>query len=203
MQGAASSGSLEFLRQSSQAAFESVESVSRAVDLYKDEVEYPSSPLGKNLRLAAQLIDGRLPTSVFYLRQGGYDTHAAQGDTHRLLLADLGDAVAAFFDDLSRLGAQRRVTMLVYSEFGRRVKENGSRGTDHGAAAPCFIASGAMRGGLVGEHPALDDLDNGDLRFSIDYRRVYATLLQDWLKVPSAPILQARFEPLPLFRRWM
>ena len=118
------------------------------------------------------------------------------------LLADLGKSVAALFDVLARDGAAERVLLLTFSEFGRRVAENASRGTDHGAAAPLFAVSGALEPGLVGGPPNLTDLDDGDVRFEIDFRRVYATVLERWLAVDSAPILGKAFEPLPFLRPW-
>jgi uncharacterized protein (DUF1501 family) len=110
--------------------------------------------------------------------------------------------VAGFFAELGRTGHARRVVLLTFSEFGRRVQENGSRGTDHGAASCLFVAGPAVRGGVIGAHPSLrpDDLDDGDLRHHTDFRRVYATLLDGWLACPSRQVLGERFESLPLLR---
>jgi uncharacterized protein (DUF1501 family) len=116
------------------------------------------------------------------------------------LLEELSDSVAAFIDDLAERGHLERTAVLMFSEFGRRVKENASQGTDHGAAAPLFVAGGAVRSGVLGEHPSLADLDReGDMLFHTDFRRVYATLLDGWLGVTSRDVLGAAYEVLPIF----
>lgn len=157
------------------------------------------SPLGENLRTIAQLIAADLGTRIFYVSQGGFDTHANQPTTQSRLLQDLADSLAAFYGDLKQRGLENQVTLVAFSEFGRRVQENASSGTDHGAAGPMFVLGGAVRGGLYGEHPALDDLYQGDLKFHVDFRQVYATLLDRWLNAPSQKILNGSFQPLPLF----
>jgi len=166
----------------------------------KTQVPYPGNPLAANLKLIAQLIAGGLPTRVFYASQGGFDTHTNQLTSHQRLLTDLGGALAAFLADLTALGHLDRVMVLTFSEFGRRVAENQSGGTDHGAGAPLFIAGGRVKAGLHGVPPGLapKDLFNGDVKFTTDFRSVYAGLLEDWLKTPSAPVLGRRFEPLRL-----
>jgi uncharacterized protein (DUF1501 family) len=164
-------------------------------------VDYPESHLADRLKWVGQLIGGGFPSRIYYVSQGGFDTHAQQRDAHEQLLRRVGDAVAAFYRHLKSLGAAGRVVLLVFSEFGRRVRENGSLGTDHGVAAPVLLVSGAVRGGLHGAHPSLVDLDDGDLKYHTDFRRIYATLLEDVLGVPSEPILAGRFEKLPLLER--
>src|SRR5207247_6215765 len=113
----------------------------------------------------------------------------------------LSDGLAAFHRHLTALNAAERVTVLVFSEFGRRVRENGSLGTDHGCAAPLLVVSGGVRGGIHGAHPAFEDLEEGHLRFHTDFRRVYATLLEDVLGTPSEPVLGGRFQKMDLFAR--
>jgi uncharacterized protein (DUF1501 family) len=130
--------------------------------------------------------------------QGGYDTHAAQLPRHFELLAELSGALAAFLDDLAAAGLADRVLVLGFSEFGRRVAENGSAGTDHGTAAPVLLAGSGVQAGLVGTYPSLTDLEDGDLKSNIDFRRIYATLLEDWLGLPAAQALGGPFERLPL-----
>jgi uncharacterized protein (DUF1501 family) len=167
----------------------------------KNVATYPHSGLANNLQLVARLIAGGLPTRVFYISQGGYDTHTNQRGAQDARLKELADAVKAFTDDLTALGEFQRVTMMTFSEFGRRLTENGGRGTDHGAAAPMFIIGGGrLQSGLVGAHPSLApaDLEDGDIKFGTDFRSVYATLLQDWLKTPSASILGRQFNTVPL-----
>ncbi len=151
--------------------------------------------LGQKLNLIAQLIQKGIGTRVYYASIDGFDTHAAQAQTHQRLLGELADAVTQFFNLLKPGGQDKRVRLMTFSEFGRRVQENGSKGTDHGAGSCLFIA-GAGAKGIVGQHPRLDDLDAGDLKPKIDFRRVYATLLDGWLGCDSRTVLGGRFEPL-------
>src|SRR5262249_24040761 len=153
-------------------------------------------------RLMARLIKGDVGTRVFYTRQGGYDTHAGQLGTHAALLRELGGALLAFLDDLAAAKMAERVTVLCCSEFGRTVKENASAGTDHGTAGPVLLAGPRVRSGLVGPTPNLLDLDPkyGDLRVGVDFRQVYATVLEGWLGLPARAALGGEFERLPLFR---
>jgi uncharacterized protein (DUF1501 family) len=160
---------------------------------------YPATPLAGRLELVARLIKSGLGARVYYALQASYDTHATQLATHAELLAELGGAVRAFLDDLTAAQLADRVAVLAFSEFGRRVAENGS-GTDHGTAGPVFLAGGAVRGGFVGATPSLTDLEDGDLKVGIDFRRVYATVLEDWLGLPAEAALGQRFDRLPLFR---
>ncbi len=159
-------------------------------------VEYPQSALGNRAKLVGQLIAAGFPCRVYYLSQDGYDTHARQQDAHGALLAELSEAIAALFRHLDRLGRTREVTLLVFSEFGRRVAENGSLGTDHGAAAPLFVVSGRARGGVHGAYPSLTDLDEGDLRHGVDFRRIYSELIERVLGVAPRAVLGGDFAPL-------
>jgi uncharacterized protein (DUF1501 family) len=168
---------------------------------------YPATPLGRHLQVVARAIKSGLSASTYYVTQGGgvvgegdYDTHAGQLPMHAGLLAELADGWAALLSDLqaSRLG--NRVALLAFSEFGRRVQENASGGTDHGTAGPVLLAGGQVRGGLVGATPRLLDLEDGDLKWSLDFRRVYATVLERWLGVSAEAALGGTFEPLPVFR---
>ncbi|HBO52172.1 MAG TPA: twin-arginine translocation pathway signal protein [Planctomycetes bacterium] len=162
-------------------------------------VEYPDSELGRRLKLAGQMVAGGYPARILYLSQGGYDTHARQGDAHTSLLGDLSGALTAFYRHVEKTGAAERVTVMVFSEFGRRVKENASLGTDHGCAAPLFLLSGKIKGGLHGPSPDLSNLDRGDLRFTIDFRRVYATLAEELFRIDSKKLLGGSFDRLGLF----
>jgi uncharacterized protein (DUF1501 family) len=131
---------------------------------------------------------------------GGFDTHAAQLQRHDSLMKQLADGLSAFWGDLKTQRNSDRVLVMTFSEFGRRVVQNASNGTDHGAAAPMFVMGSAIRQGLVGRHPSLSDLDQGDLKYLIDFRSIYATILQNWLQTPSKPILGDQFSLLPLVR---
>jgi uncharacterized protein (DUF1501 family) len=155
--------------------------------------DYPRSQLGQDLQLIAQLIAGGMPTRVYYAGMGGFDTHANQSGQHEQLLGQLDDALAAFVADLRAQKNFGRVVMMTFSEFGRRVAENGSGGTDHGTAAPMFLLGGGIRPGLSGIAPSLTDLDAGDLKYTVDFRSVYATLLEKWLHAPSAKVLGRQF----------
>jgi len=162
---------------------------------------YPQTPLSQDLKLVAQLIASGLPTRVYYVKLGGFDTHANQQQSHPALLDQLSGGIAAFINDLKLLGQLDRVTLMTFSEFGRRVKENGS-GTDHGEAAPMFLAGGKIKPGFHGTFPSLapEKLNRGDVPFTTDFRRVYASLLNGWLGADDAKILGRKFEPMDIFK---
>jgi uncharacterized protein (DUF1501 family) len=163
---------------------------------------FPSSDLADHLHLIARLIKASVGTRIYYTRQSGYDTHAGQIGTHAGLLRELSDALQAFLDDLKTAKVAERVVVLTFSEFGRTVKENASAGTDHGTSGPVFLAGPGVKPGLAGATPRLLDLDpkHGDLKTLVDFRQVYATVLQDWLSLPTNKALAGDFERLPLFR---
>jgi uncharacterized protein (DUF1501 family) len=150
------------------------------------------------LGLIGRLIEKGLGTRIYYVQLAGFDTHAEQAKPHADLMGELSSAIGTFFRSLGGDEAADRVALMTYSEFGRRVKENGSRGTDHGSGSCLFVAGHKVAGGLVGKHPSLADLADGDLRYHTDFRRVYATLLDDWLGVESRLVLGERFEKLAL-----
>jgi uncharacterized protein (DUF1501 family) len=153
--------------------------------------------LAQKLELIAGLIAKGFGTRLFYVSLDGFDTHAGQATTHEKLLSELAEAVSGFFAALKKTGHDSRVRLMTFSEFGRRVQENGSRGTDHGAASCLFVAGPSVKGGVVGSHPSLADLDAGDLNFHIDFRRVYATLLDGWLGCDSKAVLGGKWEHVP------
>jgi uncharacterized protein (DUF1501 family) len=165
---------------------------------YQAQATYPATEIGRSLALAAQIVGTKLGTRVLYVQHGSFDTHTTQKGTQDKLLADFADAISAFYTDLAAHGNDKRVLTLTFSEFGRRVAENASRGTDHGTAAPVFAIGGGIRGGLYGRAPTLDDLDNGNLKFSTDFRSIYAAVLEHWLDRPSAPIVGGTFAPVPM-----
>jgi uncharacterized protein (DUF1501 family) len=189
---------LDFLERTALDAQVSSDTIRAISSRTINQAAYPTSQLGNSLKLVAKLIGGGLPTRIFYVSQGGYDTHTTQTSTHARLLKDLGDAVKSFCDDLTAQGNMDRVLLMTFSEFGRRVNDNASGGTDHGAAAPMFVVGNRLRAGLLGRYPSLApaDLFEGDLRYTIDFRSVYAAMLENWLRTPSEPILGRRFEPL-------
>jgi uncharacterized protein (DUF1501 family) len=161
--------------------------------------QFPGLP--QKLDLIAQLIDKGFGTRVFYVQLDGFDTHSGQAEAHRKLLQELADAVNIFFQTLQQKGHDKRVLAMTFSEFGRRVNENGSKGTDHGSGSCLFVAGPGVKGGLVGAHPSLKDLDSGDLRYHTDFRRVYATLLDQWLGCDSNAVLGGKFEHLDFIKR--
>lgn len=198
--GAASPGStLDFLRHTTRNAIQSSAEVQRAADrggvggLAADR-----GARGNQLDMVAGLIRGGLDTRVYYVSVGGFDTHAGQAGRHDTLLSGVGAALAKFQRQLERDGTAHRVLTLVFSEFGRRVAENASDGTDHGTAAPMFLVGRGVRPGLHGAHPPLTDLDRGDLKHTVDFRRVYASVLRGWLGADPVPVVGAGFDPLPL-----
>jgi uncharacterized protein (DUF1501 family) len=158
----------------------------------------PDTPLGRSLALAAQLVGAQLGTRVVYVTHEGFDTHARQERSHELCLRALGDALADFQDRLRRQGDEHRVTTLVFSEFGRRIEENASAGTDHGAAAPVFVLGRPVKGGVLGADPDLSGERDADVPVSTDFRGIYVSLL-DWLGMPAAPVVPGEHPRLPLF----
>jgi uncharacterized protein (DUF1501 family) len=189
-----------FVRRSMVDAYATADRLGDARIHQSGAAAYPDTALAGRLRLIRELLKVGAGGRVFYTIQGGYDTHADQLDVHARLLAELAGAVRAFLADLAAARLEERVAVLAFSEFGRRVAENGSAGTDHGTAGPVFLAGPGIKPGLVGGTPSLRDLDDGDLKAGIDFRRVYASILGDWLALPSKPALGGAFEKLPLFR---
>jgi uncharacterized protein (DUF1501 family) len=190
---------LEFLQTAKSAALASSRRVEESLGKYQTSITYPETDLARKLRTIAQLVDAGLGTRIYYVTLDGFDTHSNQPAAHAGLLTEFGDAAAAFTADAAEHGHGPRVTMMVFSEFGRRVKENASQGTDHGAAAPMFLCGERVKPGLIGKHPSLTDLDDGDQKFHTDFRGVYAALLEKWLGQPSAEILAGEFPPADVF----
>ena len=166
---------------------------------YTPAVEYPQSSLASGLTLMAELIDsggGQTPLRVGHVVLGGFDTHTQQDSRLEPLLVETSEAISAFWQDVVAHGHGEDVLIVTWSEFGRRVPENAQLGTDHGAAAPMFLIGGKVKGGFYGEPPDLDDLDDGNLRYSVDFRSVYSTVLEGWLEAPAAEILGGNFDQL-------
>jgi uncharacterized protein (DUF1501 family) len=193
---------LDFLERTALDAQVSSDKIRAIANRFENKASYPASQLGNSLKLVAKLIGGGLPTRIFYVSQGGYDTHTNQTGAHERLLKELGDSVKAFVEDMKAQGNMSRVLVMTFSEFGRRVAENASSGTDHGAAAPMFVVGSNVKAGLIGKYPSLasEELFQGDLKFTVDFRRVYAGVLESWLRTDSSAILGRRFEPLELLK---
>jgi uncharacterized protein (DUF1501 family) len=190
-----SGSALDFLERTALDAQVSSDKIREIAGRTENKATYPGSPLGSSLKLVAKLIGGGLPTRVFYVSQGGYDTHTNQTGTHDRLLKELGDSVKAFYDDMKAQGNMSRVVLMTFSEFGRRVNENASSGTDHGAAAPMFLFGEKIRHGMLSKHPSLapGELVQGDLKYTLDFRSVYAAVLESWLKTSSKAVLGREF----------
>ena len=203
---------LKFLKQIAAQSIQYSDVIKQKADAGKNAVTYPNTNLAKQLAIVADLIAGGLTTPVYLTTMGGFDTHANQvtagnvtSGQHATLLKTVADAVSTFIKDLSKQNLANRVTVMTFSEFGRRVNENGTTGTDHGTAAPLFVAGNPVRGGVVGDAPDLKNLDsNGDIKFTNDFRQVYASVLRDHLGVDAATsqsILGRSFDTLPIFRQ--
>ena len=189
---------LDFLTRTAMDAQVSSDKIASLIKNHQAPVAYPRGEFGEGLRTIAAMIKGNMPTRVYYVSLGGFDTHANQRGKHDQLMQAFAQGVDAFTKDLRQQENEDRVLVMSFSEFGRRVDQNASSGTDHGAAAPMFLIGPKIKPGLIGQHPSLTDLDQGDLKFTTDFRNVYATVLQNWLDTPSKPILGRQFNPLPV-----
>jgi uncharacterized protein (DUF1501 family) len=189
---------LDFLSRVAMNAKLSSDRIRDVAKKHKGGATYPTTALGRQLQLVSQMIAGELDTRVYYVSMGGFDTHASQRGAHERLLTELADAVEIFHNDLQKQGNSERVLTMTFSEFGRRVAENASGGTDHGAAAPMFVFGKRVKAGIFGAHPSLapDKLDRGDVPFHTDFRCVYATVLENWLGAKTVPILGSEFKKL-------
>ncbi|MBI2887265.1 MAG: DUF1501 domain-containing protein [Chloroflexi bacterium] len=185
----------------SAAAHKSAAEIQRAAAEYKPAAEYPKSPLASGFKLLAQAITQNIGVRVCHIGMGGFDTHTFQPTTQARLLKDLSEALHAFYRDLEGHGKARDVLIMTWSEFGRRVQQNANQGTDHGTATPMLLLGGRVQRGFYGEAPSLSRLEDGNLRYTTDFRSVYASVLEDWLGAPADEILSARFERLPFVAR--
>ena len=190
------------IRQGTLQALAGSDELQKVAAAYQTPVQYPANNgLANQLKLVAQVIAGGLGTRLFSVSMGGYDTHANQKPTQDKNLAQLGDALDAFMQDLANMRQQDNVVIMTFSEFGRRLKQNGSNGTDHGTAEPMFVIGNKVQGGLYGTYPSLSDLDNnGDLKFNADFRSVYAGVLKDVVGADPTPILGGAFDPIEVVR---
>jgi uncharacterized protein (DUF1501 family) len=189
----------EILRQSILTALADADILAAAAASYTPRGTYPANGFGNAMKLIAQLVAADVGTSIFYVSLGGFDTHSNQLTAQANLLTTLDQSIEGFLNDMEQVNKLGDVTLMTFSEFGRRVAQNGSAGTDHGVAAPMFVVGGSVAGGIHGTHPSLTNLTSGDLRMGIDFRQVYASVLEKWLSVPSNGILEGNYAPLPLF----
>ena len=192
----------QFLGQTGLNALKGADILRTAPAKYSSTVEYASTPIAESLKSIAQVICADLGTQVYYAQHGSFDTHAAEIDSHAKLWKDVSEAIGDFTDDLREHGREDDVMVLVFSEFGRRVMDNGT-GTDHGSGSAALVIGGPVQGGMYGEYPSLKiaDQTEGDLRFTTDFRSTYSTILEQWFGLDAVPIVNGTFEQLDFVRR--
>ncbi len=186
---------MEFLGQTGRDALMGADILRSAPLQYQSSVEYAANPIAQSLKSVAQVLFADLGTRIFYTQHGSFDTHSGEIVSHAKLWDEVAGAIGDFYDDLREHGRENDVAILVFSEFGRRIKDNGS-GTDHGSGGTAFVIGGQVKGGLYGDYPSLEphlQLE-GDLEFNNDFRMTYATLLDRWFKIDSEPIVNGKFE---------
>ncbi len=188
----------EFIRRTAVSACENARRLEHVAG--EQRGGYPAYGLARRLRQIARLIASDFGPRIYYTSLGGFDTHARQRTLHPALMDELGQSVRAFFDDLKQQGLAEQVLLVAFSEFGRRAEENASLGTDHGAAAPVILAGPGVRPGVIGPSPDLSKLVDGDVPHRVDFREIYAAVLEKWLSVPSRAILGERFTPIDVLR---
>ncbi|HKI34818.1 MAG TPA: DUF1501 domain-containing protein [Gemmataceae bacterium] len=191
---------LDFVQRTAANTYASSQRLQEIGKNYQPKTPYPQTPLANRLKLAAQLIDANLGARIFYVSLENFDTHANQATAHAQLLTQLSAAMTAFYKDMAARGYQDRLLMMTFSEFGRRAKENGSKGTDHGSAAPMLLVGGKVKAGVVGKHPSLTQLEMGNLKHHTDFRQVYAAILDGWLGISSKEVLGQKFDPVEIIK---
>jgi uncharacterized protein (DUF1501 family) len=191
---------LDFVKRTAVNTYDSSRRLQEIGKNYQPKATYPATPLANRLKLAAQLIDANLGARIFYVAIDGFDTHANQAIAHANLLREVSDAMTAFYKDMAARGHKDRLLLMTFSEFGRRARENGSRGTDHGSAAPMLLVGGKVKAGVVGEHPSLTKLEMGNLKHHTDFRQVYAAVLDQWLGVSSKEVFGQVFPAVTILK---
>lgn len=188
---------MDYLGQTGLDALKGADILKKAPETYRSSIEYDASPIGQNLQGIAKVLLADIGTRVFYTQHGGYDTHANEGPAHPKLWSELSQSISDFYADLKEHDSSDNVLMFVFSEFGRRVRDNGS-GTDHGSGGLALAIGDAVQGGMYGEYPSLKegDLLEGDLNFGVDFRGVYGTMVERWLGLDAKPVVGGTFEQL-------
>lgn len=186
---------LSFLGQNGLDALSGADILRTAPEQYTSTVEYPANPIAQNLKSVAQVMFAELGTQVYYTTYGSFDTHGGELIAHTKLWQDVSGAVSAFYQDLEEHGWENDATVLIWTEFGRRIRDNGT-GTDHGSGGSAFVIGGSVQGGLYGDYPSLkpEDQLEGDLHYNNDFRSTYSTLLERWFGMEPAPIVNGHFE---------
>ncbi|MAZ59434.1 MAG: hypothetical protein CL753_03140 [Chloroflexi bacterium] len=188
---------MDYLGQTGLDALKGADILKTAPDRYVSSIEYADNAISKNLQGISKVLNANLGTRIFYTQHGGYDTHANQGPVHPKLWTELSQAISDFYADLAEHDVSEDVLMFVFTEFGRRVKDNGS-GTDHGSGGLALAIGDPVKGGMYSEYPSLKegDLLEGDLQFNIDYRGVYGSMIENWLQLDPIPVVGGSFEQL-------
>ena len=192
----------EFIQQTGRGVMQGADTLGTAPRNYSSSIEYAGTSIAQSLRDAAQVMFGDIGTRIFYTVQGSYDTHAGEVPMHAKLIGEMSNAVGDFWDDVEEHGYENDTAIVVFSEFGRRIKDNGS-GTDHGSGGVAFVIGGGVKGGLYGDFPSLapEDQLEGDMHFNNDFRSAYTTLLEDWMGVDAKPIVNGTFEKLEFIKK--
>ena len=192
----------EFIQQTGRGVMQGADTLGTAPRNYSSSIEYAGTSIAQSLRDAAQVMFGDIGTRIFYTVQGSYDTHAGEVPVHAKLIGELSNAVGDFWDDVEEHGYENDTAIVIFSEFGRRIKDNGS-GTDHGSGGVAFVIGGGVKGGLYGDFPSLapEDQLEGDMHFNNDFRGAYTTLLEDWMGVDAKPIVKGTFEKLEFMKK--
>lgn len=198
--GAGSASEL-VVQKANKAAFDAMVALRDQIAKYAPAEDYGDNKFGQGFKQISQLLATSPQTRVVYFSAGGFDTHANQPDQHAKLLGDFSQSIYAFQKEMEKVGKADKIVVLVFSEFGRRTYENKSLGTDHGAAAPMFLVGKAVKGGFYGPIPDLTDLNDGDLKFKVDFRQVYSTVLDNWMGSDSEKVLAGKFDNIPVFGR--
>ncbi len=188
------------VQTASRSALDAVGVLQKQLATYKQTATYANDSFGNGFKQIAQLVATSPATRVVYFQAGGFDTHARQTETHQRLLSSFGNAVNTFQKEMEAIGKADKVVTLVFSEFGRRAQENASLGTDHGAAAPMFLIGNSVKGGLHGPIPDLDNLREGDIAHTQDFREVYASTLAHWMGGDPETVLGGKFSPVDIFK---
>lgn len=192
--------STRVVQQANKSALDAMSILNKQLNTYSSKSTYEKSSFGNGFKQIAQLVATSPATRVVYFSAGGFDTHAKQAETHEKLLGSFSNAVGTFMEEMEAIGKADKVVIVVFSEFGRRVAENFSNGTDHGAASTMFVIGNKVKGGVYGGIPDLKDLADGDLKYKIDFREVYAATLDDWMGGDSTAVLGQKFTPLSVFK---
>jgi uncharacterized protein (DUF1501 family) len=192
---------MDFLGQTGASALKGADMLGTAPGKYKSSIEYGDNPIANDLKNAATVMFAGLGTRIFHTSYGSFDTHSGEVFKHDLLWQDTARAVGDFWDDIAEHGMDDDTVIFMFSEFGRRIKDNGS-GTDHGSGGVAFLIGNSVKGGMYGEYPSLEKIDQieGDLRYNNDFRMTYSSILEQWLEIEAAPIVNGRFEQFDLIK---